>query len=179
MVQLTSELMEETAMRKLFLISAIIFSLPLIGAAQDYPKAEVFTGYSYLRGDFNANFQGWNASVTGNVNRWIGVVGDVSGHYLGNGANLHSFLFGPKFSYRGNERVTPYFQTTLGAVRANSDFLDETAFGWTVGGGLDVKVHKNVAIRVIEVDYLRTSFSGWSQQNGRLSAGVVWRFGGK
>jgi opacity protein-like surface antigen len=165
-------------MRKFFLISGVILCFPLMGASQDYPKVEVFTGYSYLRGDFDANFNGWNVSVAGNVNNWFGVVGDVSGHYLDNGAKLHSFLVGPKFTHRVNDRVNPYVQTLIGAVSANADFLDDTAFGWTVGGGLDVKVHKRVAIRVIEANYLLTRFFDQNQHNGRLSAGLVWRFGG-
>jgi opacity protein-like surface antigen len=165
-------------MRRLILISGITLCLPLVGVAQDHPKAELFTGYSYLRGDFDANFHGWNVSVAGNLNNWFGVVGDVSGHYLENGAKLHSFLAGPKFTHRGSERVNPYCQTLIGAVIANADSFDETSFGWTAGGGLDVKVHKNIAIRVIEANYLLTRFSGLNQHNGRLSAGVVWRFGG-
>jgi hypothetical protein len=75
----------------------VILWFPLIATGQDYPKAEVYTGYSYLRGDFDANFNGWNASVSANLNNWFGVVGDSSGHYLGNGASLHLFLYGLAF----------------------------------------------------------------------------------
>lgn len=163
-------------MRKLVFIFGIILCLPLIATAQDYPKAEVFTGYSYLRGDFDANFNGWNVSVAGNPSKWFGVVADFSGVYVED-AKLHTFLFGPKFSYRDNERVTPYVQTLFGVVNG-SNGLSETAFGWAVGAGIDVKVHKNVAIRVIEATYLLTRFDGLNQHNGRLSAGLVWRFGG-
>jgi opacity protein-like surface antigen len=148
-----------------------------MAAAQDYPKAEVFTGYSYVRGDLDANLNGWNASVAGNANKWFGVVADFGGNYT-DGFKLHSFLFGPKFTYRDNERVNPYVQTLFGAVRL-SNGGSNTAFGWTVGGGFDVKVHKNVAIRVIEAEYFLLRDNGASAHNGRVSTGVVWRFGGK
>lgn len=163
-------------MRKTLLVSGIILLLPLITAGQEYPKAEVFGGYSYLRGDFDANFHGWNASVAGNPTRWFGVVADFSGHYFDE-FKVHSFLFGPRFTYRGNDRVNPYVHTLFGAVRA-SNGSSETAFGWTVGAGLDIKVSKNVAVRVIEVNYLLTRFDDLNQHNGRLATGLVWRFGG-
>jgi opacity protein-like surface antigen len=163
-------------MRKSILICSVILCLPFIAAAQDYPKVEVFTGYSYFRGDLDANFHGWNASVAGNFNRWFGVVGDVSGHYVDN-FNVHLFQAGPKFTYRGNERVNPYVQTLLGGARLSNGFSD-TVFAWTTGGGIDIKVHKNVAIRVIDASYVLLRNEGESAHNGRLSTGVVWRFGG-
>ena len=54
----------------------------------------------------------------------------------------------------------------------------------TAGGGLDVKVHHHIAIRLIQAEYLMTRFenlttgSTASQNDMRLSAGLVFRFGG-
>lgn len=163
-------------MKKAFLITVIVLCVPVIAAAQEYPKAEVGVGYSYLRGDFDANFNGWNFSVAGNPTRWFGVVGEISGVYVDE-LKLHTFLVGPKFSYRGDSRLNPYVQTLIGAAHA-SNGSGETGFAWTLGGGLDVKVHKNVAVRVFEATYLLTRFFEENQHNGRLSAGVVFRFGG-
>ena len=164
-------------MRKLILMCGIIVCAPLLAVAQDYPKAEVFTGYSYLRGNLNANFNGWNASVTGNVNNWFGVTADFGGHYV-SGFNVHTFTFGPKFTYRGKNRVEPYFQTLFGGARFGNGG-STTAFALATGGGLDVKVNKNVAIRVIDVTYLYLRDNGVISSNGRLSTGIVWRFGEK
>lgn len=164
-------------MRNFLFISAMLLCLPVIAGAQDYPKAEVFTGYSYFRGDLDANFHGWNVSVAGNANKWFGLVGDVSGHYV-EGFNLHLFQGGPKFTFRENERVNPYVQTLLGGARLSSGGFSDTVFAWTVGGGIDVRVHKNVAIRVIDASYVLLRNEGQSAHNGRLSTGLVWRFGG-
>lgn len=165
-------------MQKILLAVVVALFLPLAVMAQDHPKAEIFTGYSYLRGeDLNANLNGWNASVTGNLNRWFGVTADFSGHYIDN-FNVHSFLFGPKFTYRGSGRVNPYFQTLVGGVHL-SGFGSDTALGWAAGGGIDVKVHKNVAIRIVDVSYLLIHDNGVNSSNGRISTGVVWRFGEK
>jgi opacity protein-like surface antigen len=164
-------------MRKLLMILGIMVCLPLVATAQDYPKAEVFTGYTFLRGDFDANFHGWNVSVAGNPSKWFGVVADFGGHYV-DGFNVHTFQFGPKFSYRENDRVTPFVHTLVGGARVGNGF-SETGFAWTTGGGVDLKVHRNVAVRLIEANYMLTRFDGGNAHNGRLSAGLVWRFGGE
>ena len=163
--------------KKILMLCVIGFCLPLIAVAQEYPKAEIFGGYSYLRGeDLNANFSGFNVSATGNFNNWFGVTGDFSGHYKYD-FKIHSFLFGPKFSFRGNDRVTPYLHTLIGAVTLG-EYRSNTVFGWASGGGVDIKVHPKIAIRVIDINYLLLRDRGYNSHNGRLSWGVVWRLGG-
>lgn len=61
----------------------------------------------------------------------------------------------------------------------------QTDFAMTVGGGLDVKIAKRFALRPFAVDYMLTTFpsilnnNSSNTQNGlRLSAGVIFRFGG-
>jgi hypothetical protein len=90
-----------------FLFLTLFVSLAL--AQQDFPRAEVFGGYSYLHidtqgvtgssldaecntlygtgtcpaGTFQVHngFNGWNAAAQVNASRWWGVKADVSGHY--------------------------------------------------------------------------------------------------
>jgi hypothetical protein len=70
-------------MRKIILSAAFaILWIPFSAMAQDRPKVEVFGGYSYFRANpehFNLN--GWNALVTGNFNRWLGITADAAAHY--------------------------------------------------------------------------------------------------
>src|SRR5262245_29283810 len=163
-------------MRKLLFISGLVLCLPILAAAQDKPRVEIFTGYSYARLDGDANGHGWNLSVAGNTNDWFGLVGDVSGHYGDDvNGNLHSFLFGPKFAYRKDPRVTPYFQTLFGASHLSDRPGSDTSSAWTIGGGLDVKLHRYVALRAIQADYFLTRFNDNSQHNARLGFGLVWR----
>jgi hypothetical protein len=80
---------------------------PLLVFAQDYPKAEIFVGYSYLHIDTNGTsssslnqlcnavtvgncpfifqlhpgFNGWNAAGQFNLSSWFGITADISGHY--------------------------------------------------------------------------------------------------
>jgi len=91
-----------------------------VASAQDFPKAEVFGGYSYLHVDtqglsssslnnqcniifggtcpitfgIHPGFQGWNIAAQGNVNRWFGIKAQVTGQY----GNLISIKFNPPLS---------------------------------------------------------------------------------
>jgi hypothetical protein len=189
-------LYREDPMKKLILIAALVFLVPLAAMAQpDYPKAEVFTGYSFFRANpegFNLN--GWNVSVTGNITHWFGIEGDFSGHYgrptdfgvpiEGVDINSHTVMGGPKFSLRGGP-VTPFSHFLLGFSRAGTnDFglsTSDFAVAAIVGGGIDIHINRTIAVRPFQADYLMTRFDpydiGARQDNFRFSAGVVFKFG--
>ena len=164
----------------------VLASLPAM--AQEVPKVEVFGGYSWSGG----NFHGWNASVTGNINKRLGIVADFSGHY---GSELglvrvdqhaHSFLFGPRLSFRG-KRLTPFVYGLFGATRfAESAVINgqhvsavSNGFSLAVGGGLDIKVNDRIAIRAFQLDYFRPVINDEPNNRGRLAFGVVVRLGKK
>lgn len=224
-------------MQRLLLLAALLLLAPAVASAQDdTPAAEVFGGYSYLRTDDDLssvtsvrNLHGWEGSVAFNVNRWLGIEADFSGHYgsdsvteivtppfptppgfpaigftFDTDASEHTFLFGPKLSARG-ERVTPYAHALFGAARRRADVLvtpvapappgvgplqfdnSETAFAMALGGGVDVNLTDNVAIRAVQADYVMTRFDGIrdfdplddAQHNARISVGIVIRFGNR
>lgn len=75
-----------------------LLSLSAVAIAQEYPKAELFGGYSYLRTDseeidlvagnqvtttrrHGGNLNGFNLSANYNPAKWLGIVIDFSGHY--------------------------------------------------------------------------------------------------
>ena len=161
--------------------------LPVIG--QDIPKVEVFGGYSWAGG----NFHGWNSSVTGNVTKRFGIVADFSGHY-GNefeGSILvkqdaHSFLFGPRYSFRG-KKFTPFVYALFGVTRFHQSAIisgqklsaSDSGFSSALGGGMDIKVSDRFAIRAFQIDYFRPNFFGEAHNRGRLAFGVVLHFGKK
>ena len=178
-------------MRKILLTSLLVLMTALAVTAQDEtPKAEVFGGYSYPGGSFH----GWNASVTGNINKWFSLVADFTGHYgseidedgFNEKENAHSYLFGPRFSVR-KKRAMPFAHALLGASTLRTEltgfgqrfFFSDTSFAVALGGGLDIKVNDHIAIRAVQLDYLRTGFFNETQNKGRLAFGIVFRFGKK
>ena len=176
-------------MRKATGLIALIFFMALPAMSADVPEAEVFGGFAYQRADIrdaNLSLKGWNFSVSQNVNNWFGGVADFTGHYaqpLGINVHVHSFMYGPRFAFRKVPNVTPFGHVLLGAVRGSKGYLglsdSKVEFGAAFGGGIDVKVHRVAAIRLIQADYMITPFLGLRQDNLRFSAGFVFYLGEK
>jgi len=173
-----------------------------MAAAQDEaPKAEVFAGYSYVRvnpgfGAPGVNFNGGSASFSYNPNSWLGVVADFGGFHgskFGVGADVYSYLFGPKVAFRRGA-FTPYVQTLFGGAHGSAGGGcpeitartrpqgiiicggSDNAFAMTAGGGLDWNATDHIGIRVIQAEYFTTRFLSETQNNARISAGVVFRW---
>ena len=178
-------------MRKLFILVGLILMAASSAAAQDYPKAEIFGGYQYIRlnpggGATGSNCQGGAGSVAGNLNHWFGVVGDfgackVTGLVSGDSAHLVNYLFGPKLTYRSHGRLSPFAQVLFGGERiggsAFGSSASDSSFAMAFGGGADYEMTNHVSIRLIQAEYLYTKFGGTNQNNGRISAGIVYRWG--
>jgi opacity protein-like surface antigen len=188
--------------KSLFLSSLLAICLPLAASAQEgAPKVEIFGGYSYLRADTNAivsnsvSAHGFNTSLAGNITKHIGIVGEFSRFTLSDSfavsvigpinvdSNVVTYLFGPRITlHRG--KVEPFVHALLGGARENvklsGGLVDEStdnAFAFALGGGLDIKVNDNFAIRVAQVDYLGDKLGVETANNFRYSVGVVIRLG--
>ncbi len=170
-------------MRKcLFLI--ILFGLPLLVAAQETPKVEVFGGYQFthIAGE---NFNGWNASVTGNANKWLGIAGDFSGSYKsisGVSVNVYSYTFGPVISLNHNGKFNPFVHALFGGAHLGASLAGvgsggTTGFTMMAGGGADAKLSPHLAVRIFQADWVYYRFQGvGGSDNVRLSTGLVFRF---
>jgi outer membrane protein OmpA-like peptidoglycan-associated protein len=154
---------------------------------------------------------GGSVSVAYNLNRYLGIVADVGDYtnseirftdgYTGtvdvdaSNGGVISYLFGPRLSFRHQGRLTPFVQVLAGGVHASEIDLanctfsctllpKENTFAMTAGGGLDLRVHRHFAVRLIQAEYMMTRFTDYStgvagtQNDVRLSTGLVFRFGG-
>jgi hypothetical protein len=151
------------------------------GQERETPAAEISAGYSYFRagGQDGLNLHGGSVSLAANVNHWFGVVGDYGLYHMQpsgfGGINFHSFTVGPRFSFRSSSKITPFAQVLVGGFHG----LSTTGFALSVGGGLDVKVSEHLAIRPFQVEYMLLRAQGDNLNCGRVSAGIVFRFGGR
>jgi len=187
----------------LAIASLLMFSGALL--AQDFPRVEVFGGYQILRvsqDDYGKTLNGWRVSMAGNLNRYFGIEGVVSGTYgdfydidgepddpdIDVNARIrnYSYLFGPRFTAR-SKVVTGFAHFLLGGSRtsvsaAASDpnaTFSSNAFAWAVGGGLDLNLAKHFAVRPAQFDYgqIRTHDFGPGNVNSlTYSAGAVLKF---
>lgn len=172
--------------------------------AQD--KIELFAGYSYVRGTVqvtpnvplsscpalcgpvtqHVNLSGWEFSGTYKANAVFGVIGDFGGQYgtlNGGSTHLQTYLFGPQVSIPA--RISPFGRVlfgvaheTVGTFNAPAFFSpgSDTAFASAFGGGIDMKAAPFLSLRLIQADYLRTRFFGHTQNQPRISAGLVLHF---
>jgi hypothetical protein len=181
-------------MRKIEFILISMFLFAGLATAQIPTSGNVFFGYSYLNSDLNsgANLNGWEASVEGKIIPFLGIVADFDSHYgsqnlvvlcpgvgcpLTGNANVteHNYLFGPRVSVSLG-RFRPFAEALFGASHVNAGLAgSDTSFATGIGGGLDYKIIKPIAWR-FQGDYVQTRFFGATQNNVRLSTGIVVRF---
>lgn len=181
-------------MRKVLWLLALVLSFSASAMAQDTPLIEAFGGYQYMRAGklANINMQGWNGSVAVNLNEWFGIVGDFSGAYesrpsITGTLSLHTFTFGPQFTYRKEKRTAPFAHMLFGGTRANDTFSAmillparaNTSFTMIIGGGMDVRINDRFSIRAGQLDWVLTKFRNSRQSDYRFSTGVVFHFGKK
>lgn len=182
-------------MRKVVII-AFILSFAGLAAAQVPTAGNVFFGYSYYNTDLSsvdrANANGWEGSLEGKWLPWVGIVADFSGHYgsqnfptacpvepgvctFNTDFSEHNVLFGPRVSV-GVGRFRPFAEAMFGvghvSLKAGGS---DTSFATALGGGLDYRIFRPVAWR-FQGDYITTRFFGNTQNNLRLSTGIVLRF---
>jgi opacity protein-like surface antigen len=186
-------------MKKSIAILALLVAsaaTPVLVKAQDVPLVEGYAGYDFLRVNattrlpgvapsfsFNANGGGGQLEV--NVNRWLGIVGDLAGYSVDNPTahgEAFSYLFGPRINFRYS-RVTPFVHVLFGGLLASDgigSFGPENHFAMAAGGGIDFKVSRRFAVRPVQAEYFMTKFPDGlnnRQNNFRFSTGIVLLLG--
>jgi len=175
-------------MRRVLWLVPVILLFCATAKAQDAPEWEIYGGYTYVRANLNGtsfNLNGGGAAAEQNLNNWFG--GRVEFNALGgtvDGTNvaIQTITYGPVFSYRKFDRLTPFAHVQLGAVHADQGYLgiSEGAFKFAMsgGGGIEYALNERLAIRV-QGDYLLTRFLNMNQNNVQMTAGLVYRIGKK
>lgn len=195
-------------MRKTFLLLALtLIAAPQIVQAQRFQGIEIFGGYSYLQNNLSSTYSpffrtptrfgsdfslnGWQASITEKATDWLGLTQEFGGHYgtkrlqgFNNRFSSFSILSGPRFYYPGLKGITPFVHALFGYEQATLELkgtglkVSGSSYAMAFGGGVDVKIGKTLAIRVFQADYYRPQQFGNSQNDLRVSTGIVFRFGG-
>jgi hypothetical protein len=184
-------------MKKLFGLLACLALLIPPAMAQNMPRTDLSAGYSlrlYTLPDYaRVGMNGWYASADYNIFHWLGAAAEGTGAYRNNGTNgntaIYTALVGPQFYPLGHgHRLTLFGHFLAGEAyyrvhypafggfppKINSDLR----FSWETGGGVEMTRSAHWGIRLFELDYGKTHFFGPSQNNYRLSIGVIYRFGG-
>lgn len=164
----------------IILIAVALFAAAPAMAQGTVPKTEFFVGYEYEHlNPLGRGCHGLALNLAYNVYDWLGGVGDFGFcKETGAGSGLHDFnyLFGPRVTYRSYGKLNPFGQLLLGGQHLGGNGGSANSFALTLGGGVDYKYNDRFAIRLIQVEYLRTHFGGVGQNNARIEAGLVYTF---
>jgi hypothetical protein len=158
-------------------------------------EEQQFSGTTITNVSEKANLNGWEFSGQYKLLPFLGAVADFNGTYgTLRAASTHeqTYLFGPQISLPAP--VSPFAHALFGVARESQDTIpvacpgalpscsgftslgSGTSFASGIGGGIDIKAIRFVSIRLIQVDYLRTQLHGATQNQPRVSAGVVIHF---
>lgn len=104
----------------------------------------------------------------------------------------YTAMFGPSFAYRNNPNIEPFAHVMIGAVYREASLTSkgqilagtsvsgsEWVLGYALGGGVDIKISKLLALRG-QVDWIRSTFSDFDtdrQNNIKVMGGLVFRIG--
>lgn len=179
----------------LLIVSHALIAQNTLGKAKPVPTLDLGFLYSTERAKLTTgdNFwlQGGSGEVAFPVYRSLGVAMNLTGAHADNlGTDKVSFskvafTAGPRYTL-GLHRYRIFAEALFGGVHgfdavfpsASGAQKSANAFALQAGGGVDVDWKKHLAIRLIEVDYVRTSLPNGSdnvQNSLKLATGVVWR----
>jgi len=162
---------------------------------------ELYSGYAFARftsAGTSANLSGGLGSFGWNLKPWLQIVGDSSYNFAtASGAKtvLYGNHFGGRYFYRrgrfgmGRFGITPFVEALVGGSRLDTTVTGTGGYKTSVncisykaGGGIDFHFSPHWEVRIINVDYYRTTFgaNGYSaaQNNYWASAGVILRLFG-
>lgn len=160
------------------------------------------------------HFNGWDGQATFNFAPHFGLTADFNGNYrtpvgfstlgfsAGTNQTMYNLLFGPTvstnfgrlglfghalFGESLSRLSTGVSVPILGGI--NTSVSSSNSFAMAFGGGVDLGLTKHFAIRVAQLDYLRTQYSptealafglstssGSRQNSLRYSGGIVFNF---
>lgn len=190
-------------MRKLFTFASLLALLTVVSGPKAYSQIELYGGYSHLQlsnapAGLGTSSNGWQGGAYMHLLGPWGFEADYSNHY-GVSPGLYYYvpeftqLYGPRFTL-ALPRIHPFVHALFGTVHGeagqppilapctptgcpSTPNLSENAFGMALGGGLNVKATRHIWLRLVQVDYVRAQFTNNTQNDTRISAGLVFRFG--
>jgi outer membrane protein OmpA-like peptidoglycan-associated protein/opacity protein-like surface antigen len=161
-------------------------------------RFDVAVGYNYVRANAPPggcqcfSLGGGFLSAGYHVNSWLSFAGEVTGQHgndissLGQDLTLMTFTGGPRVQFNGR-RLVPFGQVLVGGAHGSDSYFPTgtsssptaSAFALQAGGGVDFLLSTHWAIRVADVEYLKTELpNGTNNEQNQLmaGAGIIYRF---
>jgi hypothetical protein len=167
--------------RRLLVLLSLFFLFSISARAQH--AMDVFGGYSFEELDRlpqaipGRNLSGVEIAVQYKFNDWLGVVGEVDGHFglpSKPASRSLNILAGPQFSLP--KRISPFAHILVGYGHGYTNGIWDNSFAAAIGGGIDMRVAPLLSWRIFEGDDVITRYFGGIEHNPRISTGLVLRF---
>lgn len=180
---------------------------PLRSFGQQFPKWELFTGFSYAHVNLapeaatfqptDQNYYGMHVNGSFNLRSYLRILlCDFSVQIGGTHVNVaperadvrtSQILFGPEFVWHSG-KASVFGDALIGMTNARlvsriggsdivPDLVNHTSLAFGLGGGVDFQVSRMFAVRAVQADYIPTRISGNWENHFRMSSGIVWTFG--
>lgn len=163
-----------------------------LGYGQNIPRLEVYAGYSYLNAGTSGlatrqSISGVEASVSVHVNRWLAGEANLGAYYktlqiisLGT-FPYHDYVMmgGPRVNFH---KMFVHALVGMDHLAGSTNFYatsataKDNALAGAVGGGVQWNVTRQFALRA-SGDYLMSRFEGLTQNNVRVTLGLVFQMG--
>ena len=146
---------------------------------------QAYVGYTFVRfyelPDVAENQNGVNGGVTWFYNDWLGVDVEALGVHgtLGGASSWTVFVgVGPRVRMWAGRNLEVFGHTLIGgaAFWPDTPYGSQGAFGYELGGGVDLRPHRSKFALRLEGDLLGTRFFQTNQWSPKVSAGIVYKF---
>ena len=187
------------------LAAIVVSTLPTMVLSQSHSDAserpELGLTYTYLHsnelpaGNASINLNGGSATFALPLRSHdLSLVADVTAAHSGGitasgySLTLATYTGGVRYSPRFLQSVRPYGQALFGVAHSSGSLVQSqttsvpnagATFAMKLGGGLTIPTHHRISIRLVEADYLFTTFNNGAnnhQNNFSVSSGLIFLF---
>jgi hypothetical protein len=146
---------------------------------------QAYVGYTFVRfyelPAVAENQNGVNGGVTWFYSDWLGVDVEALGVHgtLGGASSWTVFVgVGPRVRMWAGRNLEVFGHTLIGgaAFWPDTPYGSQGAFGYELGGGVDLRPHRSKFSLRLEGDLLGTRFFQTNQWSPKVSAGIVYKF---
>ena len=191
---------------RILIASFLLAASCLPAAAQDYPRWDVFGGFSYARVNLGGqagvfapttqNYWGMEINPSYNPRPYLRILlcdfsvglggSKTSTPFFHTDVRTAQVLFGPEFVLR-SRTLQPFAHGLIGITNTRlvetfhgqdvvPDVARRTNLAFGVGGGLDIRVTRLIAIRAFQADYIPARLAGAWENHFRVSTGLTFSF---
>jgi hypothetical protein len=146
---------------------------------------QAYLGFTYVRffevPGTEVNTAGLNFGVVYYVKEWLGAEGEFTGAFgsqLGDNAKFLMGLGGVRVRHAMSRGIEVWAHALAGGAHYSPQtaYGKKGAFGYEVGGGVDINARRKRLAYRLAVDAAGTNFFGTYQVSPKISAGIVYKF---